>query len=57
MTWWANITNMVPHFQRSIQTITMQITEYTALEFEQKYFTSSGGGKIFIGYICKDMIS
>ena len=54
----VNITNMVPYFQNFLYTITMWITENTALEFEQKTpFQALGGGKkIFTGYTTKDML-
>lgn len=54
----AYITNIVPYVQNFVYTITMWITENTALEFEQKTpFQALGGGKkIFTGYTTKDML-
>lgn len=42
-----NTTNMVPHFQKIKNYTDYYIVNYrnTALEFEQKTFSSSGGGK------------
>lgn len=54
----AYITNIVPYVQNFVYTITMWITENTALEFEQKHLFKlwGEGKKIFTGYTTKDML-